>query len=93
MAAKCHKNRPNVGRGLCPGCYENNRRNGTLHQHPTTRWRLRLPDFASEYAHLRSVGLGRANIAARLGVTRDAVDQAYKRAVRAGLLTRDRRVA
>ena len=92
-AAKCHPSRPNAGRGLCAGCYEHHRRNGTLHQHPLSRWRLRMPDFAVEYAHLRSDGLGRANIAARLGVTRDAIDQAYKRAVRAGLLNPDRRTA
>jgi acetyl-CoA acetyltransferase len=57
------------------------------------RPRYKTADFAAEYAHFRSYGLTRNRIAERLGITRSAVDQAYVRAVRAGLLTPDRRPA
>lgn len=59
----------------------------------STRPRYKIADFAEEYAHFRSYGLNRNRIAERLGITRHAVDQAYLRAVRAGLLTPDRRTA
>jgi DNA-binding XRE family transcriptional regulator len=55
--------------------------------------RLSAADFATEYDHLRADGRTRREIAFRLGMTRDAVDQAYIRAVRDGLLTPDRRTA
>jgi acetyl-CoA acetyltransferase len=57
----------------------------------TLRPRYKTADFADEYAHFRGYGLTRNQIAERLGITRSAVDQAYVRAVRAGLLTPDRR--
>jgi hypothetical protein len=59
----------------------------------TPAGRLPAPDFAAEYDHLRTYGHTRQEIALRLGMTRDAVDQAYIRAVRDGLLTPDRRTA
>lgn len=59
----------------------------------TIRPRYKTADFAGEYAHFRSYGLTRNEIAERLGITRSAVDQAYLRAVRANLLTPDRRPA
>jgi transcriptional regulator with XRE-family HTH domain len=55
--------------------------------------RLSAADFAAEYDHLRDYGYSRAEIALRLGMTRDAADQAYRRAVHAGLLTPDRRAS
>lgn len=93
MTADCHPGRPHYGRGLCRGCYDHHRDHGTLANFPTRRWRLRLPEFAEEYRLLRSDGLGRTAMATRLGVTRNAVDAAYVRAVRAGLLAPDRRAA
>lgn len=59
----------------------------------TPAGRLSAADFAIEYDHLRADGRGRNEIALRLGMTRAAVDQAYGRAVRDGLLTPDRRTA
>jgi len=89
--ATCHPDRPVNGRGLCRGCYSNAHRDGRLHQHQLVR-RPRA-DFVPDYQLLRSVGHTRTQIAERLGMTRAAVDQAYRRAVRASLLTPDRRPA
>ncbi|WP_328465505.1 hypothetical protein OHA21_43765 [Actinoplanes sp. NBC_00393] len=91
--ATCHPSSAHYARGLCRRCYDHHHDHGTLTSHATTRWRLRTAEFAAEYALLRSDGHTRTAIAARLGVTRNAVDQAYRRAVRAGLLTPDRRAA
>jgi transcriptional regulator with XRE-family HTH domain len=49
--------------------------------------------FIADYEHLRASGLSRNQIAERLGMERAAVDAAYIRAVRRGLLTPDRRTA
>ncbi len=57
------------------------------------RPRYRTDEFALEYQLLRAEGYSRQHIADRLGITRHAVDQAYLRAVKAGLLTPDRRTA
>jgi hypothetical protein len=89
--ATCHPAQPAYGRGLCRGCYDHHRDHGTLDQHPRTT--VPLADFAADYQHLRTYGHTRRYIATRIGMTRDAVDQAYRRAVRAGLLTPDRRTA
>jgi hypothetical protein len=91
--AACHPDRPVNARGLCDSCYETHWRNGTLGQFPTKRTQRFRDDFVAEYRHLRSYGLGRSEIAARLGMTRNAVDAAYRRAVRAGALAPDRRAA
>lgn len=53
--------------------------------------RLATADFAAEYAHFRSYGYTRTQIAERLGMTYDAACLAYMRAVKAGMLTPDRR--
>ncbi len=55
--------------------------------------RLSAADFAAEYDHLRANGLTRNETALRLGMSRAAIDTAYHRAVRDGLLTPDRRTA
>lgn len=55
-----------------------------------SRPRYTTAEFAAEYALLRSEGSSRRLIAERLGMTRHAVDQAYKRAVSKGLLSPDR---
>lgn len=89
--ATCHPDRPVNARGLCDSCYEIHWRNGTLGQFPTKRTQRFRDDFVAEYRHLRSYGLGRSEIAEKLGMTRNAVDAAYRRAVRAGALTPDRR--
>jgi hypothetical protein len=62
---------------------------------PAGRARIRLAsaDFAIEYDLLRTDGLSRKQIATRLHMSRSAIDAAYIRAVRAGLLTPDRRTA
>jgi DNA-binding transcriptional regulator LsrR (DeoR family) len=49
--------------------------------------------FIADYQYLCSYGLSRRQIAERLGMTRAAVDTAYNHAVRAKLLTPDRRTA
>lgn len=87
--ATCHPQRRNAGRGLCGGCYEHHRRAGTIDRFP--RATRPLAHFAEDYALLRSAGYGRHVIAARLGMKPNSVDRAYVRAVRAGLLTPDRR--
>lgn len=92
-AATCHPDRPATARGLCGSCYETARRHGRLDEHPTTRRTHTTAEFAAEYELLRGDGLTRPAIAARLGITRNAADAAYRRAVNAGLLTPDRRTA
>lgn len=92
-AATCHPDRPATARGLCGSCYETARRHGRLDEHPTTRRVHTTAEFAAEFELLRGDGLTRPQIAARLGITRNAVDIAYRRAVAAGLLTPDRRTA
>ena len=77
-AATCHPDRPAISRGLCQDC-------------KTPRYRAR--EFVAEYELLSSEGYTRNQIADRLRITRSAVDQAYLRAVRNGLLTPDRRAA
>jgi hypothetical protein len=89
--ALCHPTREHFSRGLCRGCYEHHRWNGTLADFP--RANLPTDDFAADYALLRSEGYTRAQCAERLGMRRGTVDKAYGRAVAAGLLTPDRRTA
>jgi hypothetical protein len=91
--AICHPDRPVNARGLCRSCYEIRWRNGTLDQHPAQRTMRSRTDFVADYALLRSWGKSRREIADRLGMTRDAVAQAYRRAVLAGALEPDRRTA
>jgi hypothetical protein len=88
-AATCHPKRRHYARGLCTACYDHHRGHGTLAQFP--RERRPTADFVEDYTQLRAAGLGRTQIAERLGRTRNAIDLAYSRAVRAGLLTPDRR--
>jgi len=89
--ATCHPDRPVNARGLCDSCYETHWKRGTLDQFPTKRTQRFRDDFIADYQHLRTYGLSRTEIAQRLGMTRNAVDAAYRRAVRAGALTPDRR--
>lgn len=89
--ASCHPERPYFARGLCTGCYDHHRRRGTLHRFPPQQ--RSTGHFAADYALLRSEGFTRAQIAERLGMRRNTVDAAYRRAVRAGALTPDRRIA
>lgn len=87
----CHPKRDHFARRLCSACYEHHRKRGTLDRYP--RIKRTGADFAEDYTHLRSAGLGRTVIAARLGITRNAVDRAYVKAVQRGMLTPDRRAA
>jgi CRP-like cAMP-binding protein len=91
--ATCHPDRPLQARSLCRPCYELAWQNGTLEQHPTKRTMRRRADFVADYAHLRSYGYTRRQIAERLGMTIYAVRRAYQRAVDAGALEPDRRTA
>ena len=87
--ATCHPERPHYARGLCTGCYDHHRDYGTLHRFP--RMKRPTTEFATDYAELRTQGLSRTQIAWRLGMRRNSVDAAYRRAVAAGALTPDRR--
>jgi hypothetical protein len=91
--ATCHPNRPVNARGLCDSCYQMHHFRGTLDQFPLKRTMRSRADFVADYELLRSEGYTRRQIAERLDMTRDAVAQAYLRAVRAGALTPDRRYA
>lgn len=85
--AACHRGRPVFGRGLCQPCYRYAARVGTLADHPPRVVKQDL--FVSDYLTLRGEGFVRIEIAQRLGMTRAAIDAAYVRAVRAGLLEPD----
>lgn len=87
----CHPAKPHFARRLCVGCYEVHRKAGTLSRYP--RLKRAGADFVEDYTLLRSLGLGRTAIAARMRMTRNAVDSAVMRNVRRGLLTPDRRTA
>jgi hypothetical protein len=88
--ALCHPRRELFARGLCEPCYEHHRRNATLQQFP--RSKRPTADFATDYDELRAQGLSRIQIAWRLGMRRNSVDAAYRRAVLRGVLTPDRPV-
>lgn len=89
--ARCHPAREVYGRTLCRGCYDHHRGAGTLDNYP--RAKRALTDFAADYDLLRTEGYTRTQIAARLGMRRNTVDAAYRRALAAGLITPDRRTA
>jgi len=91
--ATCHPGRPVNARGLCDSCYETHWKAGTLDQFPTQRTQRRRVEFLADYVLLRSEGYTRSQIADRLGMTRNALDAAVRRAVRAGDLEPDRRSA
>jgi hypothetical protein len=91
--ATCHTDRPLRARGLCATCYETAWHRGTLAQHDAKRTTRRRVEFVADYELLRSEGYTRTQIAERLGMSRNSLDAAYGRAVRAGDLTPDRRTA
>jgi hypothetical protein len=91
--ATCHPGRPVNARGLCDSCYERHWKARTLDQFPTQRVQRRRVHFIADYDLLRSEGYTRSQIAGRLGMTRNALDRAVQRAVRAGDLEPDRRSA
>jgi hypothetical protein len=88
--ATCHPERPYFARTLCGGCYDHHRGRGTLDQFPTQQ--RSTSHFAADYTLLRSEGYTRRQIAERLGMRRNTVDAAYRRAVLAGVLAVDRPV-
>jgi hypothetical protein len=89
----CHRHRPVFARGLCRPCYDWARHNGTLEQHPPIRPQRPRDHFVADYELLRSEGYNRRLIAERLGIKYTTLLAAYYRAVDAGELTPDRRVA
>lgn len=91
--ATCHPDRPVNARGLCDSCYETHWKAKTLDQFPTMRTQRRRAEFLADYVLLRSEGYTRTQIAHRLGMTRNSLDAAYRRAVKAGDLEPDRRTA
>lgn len=88
--ATCHPNRPLCARGLCRQCYQLAWLRDDLPDKRTLRSR---DEFIADYELLRSEGYTRRQIAERLGLTYHGVAAAYRRAVRAGALTPDRRPA
>jgi hypothetical protein len=92
-AWRCHPDRPVHARGMCASCYELARLRGTLDQAPPERTQRSRADFVADYELLRSEGYDKRQIADRLGMTIHAVRRAYARAVDAGALTPDRRIA
>jgi CRP-like cAMP-binding protein len=88
--ATCHPDRPNLARGLCRRCYQGAWHRGELTGIRTNRTQAQ---FVADYELLRSEGYTRRQIAERLGMAYDSVSHAYRRAVRAGALTPDRRTA
>ena len=89
--AACHPRQRHYARGLCCACYEHHRSQGTLDRFP--RMKRPTADFAADYAELRAQGHSRSQIAWRLGIRRNTLDAAYRRAVAAGALTPDRGTA
>lgn len=88
--ARCHPDRPVLARGLCRNCYGFLWRTDQLEDLRAVR---RRADFVADYEMLRDQGYTRRQIAQRLGMTYDGCSAAYRRAVRAGELTPDRRPA
>lgn len=82
--AKCHPHRPIAARGMCRSCYETARNKGTLDQHPTRRPQTKRDIFLADYTHLKRYGLSDHEIANRIGMTKDALAQAKRRARKAG---------
>jgi hypothetical protein len=88
--ASCHPGRPFCARGLCRQCYQLAWLRDAL---PDKRAQRPRVDFVADYKLLRSEGYTRRQIAERLRMTYDGVTSAYRRAVKAGDLTPDRRTA
>ena len=76
----CGRDKGPWRRGLCNACYERHRRAGTLNHAPAHS--LPLDYVAEEWAFLSSWGLGRAEVAARLGMTKKAFEKALARHAR-----------
>lgn len=87
----CHPARRHKARGLCLGCYEHHMDAGTLGRFPRS---TRTPaEVIPRYATLRAAGRSRRYIARTLGISVEALNKHYYRAVAAGALTPDRRTA
>ena len=65
------------GRGLCGACYFRAVRDGRLEDYPRTN--RRDADTCEDHAELKAQGYTREQIAARLGMTREALDKAITR--------------
>lgn len=83
----CGNHRRIQSRNICNACWARHKAAGTLDHHP--RNTRALADFAEDYAMLRARNLTRRDIADRLGMTPAAVQKAYSRAVKRGVLDPD----
>jgi hypothetical protein len=79
----CHR-----GRGLCRTCYDHECRYGDVRQ--WGRLSFTREEVQEEYAVLRPQGLTHPQIAARLGMSLDALEQSLTRARRAERRERER---
>lgn len=85
--ACCKHIRRIQSRDICNNCWARHKAAGTLDEHPR---RTRTgADFAEDYAMLRARNLTRRDIADRLDMTPAAVQKAYSRAVKRGVLDPD----
>lgn len=91
--AECHPDRPLFARTRCKPCYDHHLWAGTLDQFPTKRPQRPRAHFVADYELLRSEGYTNPQIAERLGMKYRTFAAAYARAVAAGALSRDRRLA
>lgn len=94
--AQCHPGRRHDGRGLCSRCHRRAARTGELIDHPRRTWRAEDLAAEAQLlinrhgglvrprgGHLRGVrpeGITLAEVAAQLGVSRAALEQARRRA-------------
>ena len=86
--ARCARVRKIEARGLCGSCYTTAWREGELIDYP--RRSLTRDEFIEEFDLLSGQGFNRTQIAERLGMTRNTLDQ---RLVRLGSPYSERRVS
>lgn len=70
------------GRGLCRPCFDRHRRDGTLYDYPSYRWKR--ADLYEEWCDVREIepAITIAAAARRIGVSREALEVAIRRTER-----------